>query len=388
MICNNDGSAPGGLRVAILGTGMIAEVHRRAAMLAGAQVVGAMASTPERSLAAAQRWHTQPIATLDALAALAPDVVHVCSPNNLHADHVEAAITSGAHVICEKPLATNSQTARRLMTLAQDHGRIATVPFVYRFHPLVREIRARAQDGEFGRWQLLHGSYLQDWLLSPHATSWRVDSSRGGPSRAFADIGSHWCDLMEFVTGERIASVAAAATITVPQRPATSQQSFSSGASAGPLITVDTEDAATIMFRTQSGVLGTAVISQVSAGRKNRLWFEFDGAFKSAVFDQETPETMWLGSEGSIEIVQRDPGRGSADQRRLSSLPPGHAQGYAQCFENYVADTYAAVRGELRDGLPTFADGARSADIIDAVMQAAATGRWVDVAASADGAAA
>ncbi|MBT2246128.1 Gfo/Idh/MocA family oxidoreductase [Sphingobium sp. BHU LFT2] len=369
------------LRVAILGAGMIGEVHRRAALLAGAELVGVMASSPERSAEAAAKWGVQAIGSLDDLAALELDMVHVCSPNNLHAAHVEAAVAAGAHVICEKPLAVGTQEALRLHALAADAGKVATVPFVYRFHPLVREIRARREAGEFGAWQLLHGSYLQDWLLSPQATSWRVDSGAGGPSRAFADIGSHWCDLMEFVTGERIASVMAAMTITVPERPAASHRSFSGGNTAGPLANVDTEDAATILFRTQRGVLGSAVISQVSAGRKNRLWFEFDGASKSAVFDQETPETVWLGREGSIEILQRSPEQGAADARRLSSLPPGHAQGYAQCFENFVADSYAAVLGEGPAGLPTFADGLRSARIIDAVIASAQSGAWVDVPA-------
>ncbi|WP_208025760.1 Gfo/Idh/MocA family protein [Amycolatopsis acidicola] len=349
------------VRAAILGTGMIGEVHRRAALLAGAEVVGAMASTPERSVEVAARWGTAPV-SLEDLAVLAPDVVHVCSPNGVHAEHVEAAVAAGAHVICEKPLAVGVDAAEWLARLAE--GRVATVPFVYRFHPLVREIRARVVAGEFGRWQLLHGSYLQDWLLSPSATSWRVDSAAGGPSRAFADIGSHWCDLMEFVTGERIESVTAATAITVPER-------------AGGK--VDTEDAATVVFRTVSGVLGSVTVSQVAAGRKNRLWFEFDGASRSAVFDQENPETVWLGSEASAEILARDPGRGSGEQRRLSSLPPGHVQGYAQCFENFVADTYAVIGGEHRDGLPTFADGVRSARIVDAVIESARSGQWVAV---------
>jgi predicted dehydrogenase len=371
------------LRVAIIGTGMIGEVHRRAALLGGAVLVGAMASTPARSADAAARWHTQPIVSLDDLKSLNVDVVHVCSPNQAHAGHVEAAVAAGAHVICEKPLAVTREEAERLQVLAGDAGRIATMPFVYRFHPLIREIRSRVQDGDFGKWQLLHGSYLQDWLLSPMATSWRVDSARGGQSRAFADIGSHWCDLMEFVTGERIASVCAAMTTTAAERPMNAQASFSGGGT-GPLVKVKTEDAAALLFRTRSGVLGSAVISQVSAGRKNRLWFEFDGAFKSAVFDQEAPETVWLGSEVSAEILQRDPGRGAPDQRRMSSLPPGHAQGYAQCFENFIADTYAVVRGEARDGLPTFDDGVRSARIVDAVIASAKRGSWVDIEPSGE----
>lgn len=368
------------LRVAILGAGMIGEVHRRAALLGGAQLVGVMASSAQRSAEAAQHWNTGAIADLAGLAGLGADVVHVCSPNALHATHVEAALAAGAHVICEKPLAVSSAEAQRLHDLAHSAGRIATVPFVYRFHPLIREIRARAFAGEFGGWQLLHGSYLQDWLLSSDATSWRVDPAAGGPSRAFADIGSHWCDLMEFVTGERIASVMAATTITVPQRPATSQVTFGGGNTHGPRVAVETEDAATVLFRTASGVLGSTVISQVSAGRKNRLWFEFDGAHRSAVFDQEYPESVWLGSETAAEVLVRDPGLGASDARRLSSLPPGHAQGYAQCFENFVADTYSAVRGQMPEGLPVFADGLRAARIIDAVIASSRENRWIDVA--------
>jgi len=352
------------VRVAILGAGMIGAVHRRAALLAGAQVVGVLASSPESSRRAAAEWGVAPLESLDELAALAPDVVHVCSPNGLHVEHVEAALAAGAHVICEKPLSVDTAQATRLADAAQTAGRVATVPFVYRFHPLVREIRARVQAGEFGAWQLLHGSYLQDWLLSPDATSWRVDPALGGASRTFADIGSHWCDLMEFVTGERIATVSAEMTTTVAER-------------AG--VTVTTEDAAVVTFRTTSGVLGSVTVSQVSAGRKNRLWFEFDGAHKSAVFDQENPETVWLGAAGSAEVLHRDASIGSSEQQRLSSLPAGHAQGYAQCFENFVADTYAAVRGENPEGLPTFADGVRSARIVDAVVESARTGTRVTV---------
>lgn len=368
-------------RIVMLGAGMIAEVHRRAALLAGAEVVGVLAADAAQTQAAAARWGCAGLIGLEDLAALKPDVVHVCSPNAVHAEHVRAALGSGAHVICEKPLATNESDAQALVAEAAALGRVTAVPFVYRFHPLVREIRARRQNGDFGAWQLLHGSYLQDWLVNPDATSWRVDSRQGGPSRAFADIGSHWCDLMEFVTGERIAQVMAAFTITVPERPAVSQVSFSGAAAEGPKVKVDTEDAATVLFRTTSGVLGSVVISQVSAGRKNRLWFEFDGARQSAVFDQENPETVWLGSEEGAQILNRSPGQGAPDARRLSSLPPGHAQGYAQCFENFVADTYAVVRGEPRDGLPNFTDGLRAARIIDAVIASAQAGAWVDVAA-------
>jgi predicted dehydrogenase len=346
------------MRVVILGTGMIGAIHRRSALAAGAEIVGVLASTPTRSAEVAAAWGTKPMTGIEDITDLAPDIVHVCSPNAAHAAQAEFALRAGAAVICEKPLGVDSAEAHRLADLADELGRVATVPFVYRFHPLVREIRARATAGEFGTWQLLHGSYLQDWLLDPADTNWRVTSATGGPSRTFADIGSHWCDLLEFVTGERIASVSADFTTTVPQRP---------GPDGSP-VSVDTEDAASVLFRTERGVLGTVTVSQVSAGRRNRLWFEFDGSVKSAVFDQENPETAWLGGASSDEVLHRSPGHGSADQRRLSVLPAGHPQGYAQCFDAFVDDTYAAVRGEHREGLPTFRDGARSADIVAAVV--------------------
>lgn len=354
------------LRAVILGGGMIGEIHRRSALAAGAMLVGAMASTPARSTQLAERWQTLALDSLDQLQALAPDVVHVCTPNALHAEQTRAALRAGAHVICEKPLAVSVAQAEELEALARELGRVATVPYVYRFHPLVREIRQRARDGEFGRWQLLHGSYLQDWLIAPESSNWRVDPQLGGLSRAFADIGSHWCDLMEFTTGERIAAVMASMSTTVAER-------------GGASPTHATEDACVVIFRTHSGVLGSLTVSQVSAGRKNRLWFEFDGARQSAVFDQEQPETVWLGRPDSALTLFRDPQQGCAEQRRLSVLPAGHAQGYAQCFDRFIADSYDAVRGARPDGLPDFGDGLRSARLIDAVIASARSGRWIDL---------
>jgi predicted dehydrogenase len=223
------------------------------------------------------------------------------------------------------------------------------------------------------------GSYLQDWLLGVDDTNWRVDAALGGPSRAFADIGSHWCDLVEWISGERFDSVVASLQTTVAERPAGSVQSFTAAVKGGPAQTVGTEDVAVALLRTKNGVLTTLTVSQVSAGRKNRLWFEIDGAKASLVFDQESPERLWVGERDSTRLLVRDPSRGSAEQRRLATLPAGHAQGYAQCFEAFVADTYAVIRGETRDGLPTFDDGWRSARIVDAVLASSKANSWVRI---------
>lgn len=364
---------------------MIGEVHRRAALLAGAEVVGVLASTPERSREVADSWGAeQAYASIDEVVAAELDAVHICTPNASHVPYAVQLMEAGKHVLCEKPLGISLADAQHAAAVAESTGVINTIPFAYRFHPMVREMQARVQSDEFGALNLIHGSYLQDWLLNPMATSWRVDPAAGGPSRAFGDIGSHWCDLIEWVTGDRIAEVVATTSISIPQRPGGSVASFSGVANDSPLVDVTTEDSAVVTFRTVGGVAGSTVISQLAAGRKNRLWVEIDGAQQSAVFDQELNEQLWIGTEEFTQLLVRDPGQGSSEQRRLSALPAGHAQGYAQCFENYVADSYAAIDaqrdgGEPPAGLPTFADGARAAAICDAVLTSAAEQKWVPV---------
>lgn len=372
-------------RVAILGVGMIGEVHRRAALLAGAEIAGVLASTPERSAAVATAWGVEhAYGSIDDVLASDVELAHICTPNSSHVPYATALMEAGKHVLCEKPLGVGLADARRAVEVAERTGMVNTMPFAYRFHPMVRELRARVQSAEFGAVNLMHGSYLQDWLLNPLATSWRVDPAAGGPSRAFGDIGSHWCDLIEWVTGDRIAELVSTTSITVKQRPAATAASFSAVESDAPLIDVTTEDSALILFRTVKDVAGSAVISQLSAGRKNRLWIEVDGMQQSAVFDQELPEQLWIGEDAATHLLVRDPNQGSTEQRRLATLPAGHPQGYAQCFEAYVADSYAAVdayegRGEVPDGLPTFADGARAAAICDAMLRSAVSRTWVAV---------
>ncbi|MEB2545612.1 Gfo/Idh/MocA family protein [Burkholderia cenocepacia] len=367
------------LTAAIIGAGMIGEVHLRAARLAGARIAGIVASTPERTSAAADRLGVNAYPSADAaIDDPAVDVLHICTPNATHHRLAMAALAAGKHVICEKPLAIHADQAAELAAAAVHANRVATVPFVYRYHPMVREARARVREGRIGALHMIHGSYLQDWLLGQHDTNWRVDPGAGGASRAFADIGSHWCDLVEWVSGERLASVVACLRTAVASRPAQSARTFAAEAAGdhASYRSVETEDVAGALFTTAHGVPVSLAVSQVSAGRKNRLWFEMDGAEASVVFDQEDAERLWVGTRDAATLLVRDPTRGSAEQRRLASLPAGHAQGYAQCFEAFVGDTYAEIRGERRDGLPTFEDGARSATIVDAVLASSREQNW------------
>jgi predicted dehydrogenase len=350
------------LRVGIAGVGFIGKVHAHAARTAGAVLAAVAANTPERSRAAAQSLQAERACSAEELVVADDiDVVHVCTPNHLHVPLAKAALSAGKHVICEKPLAPNLADARRLVSSAAEAAVVAAVPFVYRFYPTVREARARIRRGEAGPLQLLHGSYLQDY-------NWRVDPALGGASRAFGDIGVHWCDLVEFVTGHRIARLTARTHTAFPER-----QLDGGGAAAG------TEDAATVLFETDRSVPGSLVVSQISTGRKNRLWFSLDGAAASYVFDQELPDSLWVGTRDDNRVLPRGSESFSQEARRYAFLPAGHPQGFQDCFNAFVADVYAAIGGEQPDGLPTFADGLRAARLTAAVLESAATRSWVEV---------
>ncbi|SIM55218.1 Predicted dehydrogenase [Micromonospora cremea] len=354
------------VRVAVVGAGFMGQVHAEAARRAGARVVAAVASRPDGAAAAARAVGAdEGYPDLAALLGNAQiDVLHVCTPNASHASVVAAALSAGVHVVCEKPLATGSVEAAALVQAAG--VRVATVPFVYRFHPVVRELRARLAAGDAGVVASVTGSYLQDWLSRPSDDDWRVDAALGGPSRAFADIGSHWCDLFEFVADDRIARLSARTAVV-------HERARSNG--------TPTEDLAAVHFTTAAGTVGTLVVSQVAAGRKNRLHLELSGTEASFGFDQEDPERLWVGRREGGQTVLRDPGTLHPSAARYVRLPAGHAQGYQDCFDAFVADTYRAVRGEdVPDGLPTFTDGLRAARITDTVLaSAAADGAWTEV---------
>lgn len=370
------------LAIAIIGTGFIGEVHARAARRAGASVVAVGASTPERSQQAAHRLKARrTVNSPDELANASDiDVVHVCAPNTVHADYVEAALTSGKHVVCEKPLASEFATATYLTQLARGAGLIATVPYVYRFYATVRHARAMVQRGDTGPLHLIHGSYLQDWMSRPDDWSWRVDPELGGPSRAMADIGSHWCDLVEFVSGHRITRLVARLSIVFAERMATEHTaSFQRTSNQAVPRRVETEDAALMMFETDHGATGSVVVSQVSPGRKNRLWFELDGSSLAIAFDQEHPEALWIGGRDRVVLQARDPEQLAGQASHYSFLPPGHPQGYADCFDLFVADTYQAILGNDVDGLPTFDDGLRSVCLIESILESQSTQSWVEV---------
>jgi predicted dehydrogenase len=360
-------TTPSRLRAGFVGAGFMAEVHSRAARAAGADIAGIASSNPASAERAKDRLDVRKAYT--SISELVHDetidVIHICTPNATHHELAGIALKAGKHVVCEKPLATNVQDATELVELAAAAGTVATVPFVYRFHPMIREARERVASGQTGRISTIQGSYLQDWLLSRDDDNWRVDASVGGPSRAFADIGSHLCDLLEFVSGERITQVGAL-----------SKTLFSGRANHRD---IQTEDLVAAVFATEAGTVGNLLISQVAPGRKNRLMIEISGSESTLQFDQEAPETLWLGKRAGSQLLVRDPDALSPEAARLSVLPAGHPQGYQDAFNAFVADTYAAINGDIREGLPTFQDGLRSAILTESIIKSSKGGEWVDV---------
>jgi predicted dehydrogenase len=376
------------LGIGIIGAGFAARVHARAAQQAGARLIGVVGSGPEQSLEAAAALNAEmPFADARTLIEH-PDVsvVHICTPNYLHRDLVESALALRKHVVCEKPLATSPRDAEHLARRAAEAGVVAAVPFAYRYQAMVQEARAMVRDGQLGSVHVIHGSYLQDWLLSADNNNWRVNSDLGGKSRAFADIGSHWCDLTEWVSGQRILEVCATVQTVVPKRAATSRQSFESGASEAEADwqEVDTEDVACLLFRMTGDIVGTLTVSQVAAGRKNRIWIEIEGSEGNLAFNEERPDRLWIGRSGANQEVVRDPAQLSPDARRVSTLPAGHHEGFNDQFAAFLRDVYAAVAGGLRQ-FPNFDDGVRSAHITDAVLRSSASRSWVEVEPAPDG---
>ena len=349
----------------VIGMGFIGEVHIRAIRASGNNVSAVSAVTIDEAKVAAENNNVPNALTTEALMADPDiDVVHICTPNVFHAELAKMAIRNGKHVICEKPLAIAQTEALHLTNLAREAGVVATVPFIYRFYPSVREARAQIQASGISP-KLIHGFYLQDWLASIGTDNWRINPAIGGPSRAFGDIGVHWCDLVEFVTGHRIVRVNAQLLKVFETR--------------GNNRAVSTEDGGSILFQTDKGAQGALVLNQASAGRKNKLWFSIESPEYSFVFDQENPDSIWRGGVEVNETYMRATQGESSAANPYSFLPAGHPQGYQDCFNAFVADTYKAIDGQEIDGLPLFVDGFRASQLTEAVLQSAATEGWVDI---------
>jgi predicted dehydrogenase len=316
------------------------------------------------------------------------DAVHVCTPNHLHYPQTKDALAAGKHVLCEKPLAVTVTEARELVKQSDSSGLVTALHFNIRFYPLMSHIRAMIAAGELGKIYAVHGSYLQDWLFYDTDYSWRLEPEYSGQSRAIADIGSHWMDLIEFLTADRIGEVCAdmATVFKTRKKPLKPLETFS-GKMLKPEdykeIPIGTEDYATVMLRFSGGARGVFTVSQVSAGRKNRIYFEIDGSKKSVAWDSELPNQMWIGRrDGPNELLLRDPSLVHADSRELIGFPGGHNEGFPDTSKQLFKRFYAAVRAGKPAGqsrYPTFGDGLRELVLCDTILKSNKERAWLTV---------
>ena len=377
------------VRAAVIGAGFVGPHHVDAIRRTGyAEVVALAGTDPDRAAAKAASLGV-PRSTADAEDLLNDpdvDVVHICTPNTTHVAMAASAMHAGKHVVIEKPIATDTAGAEQLVAISRESGRHALVAFTYRGYPMVERARALVASGDLGSIRLVHGAYLQDWLADPTDWNWRVDPVAGGASRAVADIGTHWFDTVEHITGERIEAVFAdlATFMPVRHRPrGAASEAFARAGGETDEIAITSEDAATILVRFAGGGRGSCVISQVSPGNKNAFSFEIAGERQSLGWHQERPERLVLRSRDASTTLARSPE--SRPGPGIPSLPAGHPEGWSDALRDMFRPFYAAIAtgveaSEIHEmpvaAYPTLAAGARALRFVDAVLRSSREERW------------
>jgi predicted dehydrogenase len=375
------------LQTAVIGTGFVGRVHVEGVRRLGEVELAAIADQSDelahqfaRQLGV-DRSYGDYRRILDDPAIRA---VHICVPNSLHFEIAKAAMEAGKAVLCEKPLAASVSEAQEMVELARRHQVVHATSYNLRYYPLVQHMRRLVATGEIGDILAVQGTYSQDWLFYETDYNWRLEPEAGGKSRAMADIGSHWCDMVEYVTGCRITGLCAElqtfhATRKKPKRPIETY--------AGKLlqpedyvdVPIQTEDFGAILLRLGERARGALTINQVAAGRKNRLLIEIYGTRRGLAWDGESPNELWIGRrDGNNEFVVKDPSLLEAQARAYADLPGGHAEGYGDTFKQLFRRFYAAVRspGDSAD-IPTFEAGLRQLRLVDAVLDSSAKKSWV-----------
>jgi predicted dehydrogenase len=385
------------LTAAVVGTGFIGPVHAEALKRAGIHVRGMLGSSPEKSRAASAALRLE-VAYSDYAELLAdPQVhaVHITTPNKDHLDMVKRALDAGKHVVCEKPLAMTSAETAELVAYARRFPNLVTaVNYNIRFYPLMHHARDMVWAGEIGEIYAVRGGYIQDWLLFETDWNWRLVESEGGDLRAIGDIGTHWMDLINFITGLKVESLLAdLATFVSPRRkPRQAVATFKGKEQAGPteydLVDIHTDDWGSVLFRYAGGARGSMNVSQVSAGRKNFLNFEISGSKGSIGWNSENPNELWMGwRDRPNSILVKDPSLMSEGGRLTSSQPGGHAEGFPDTFKQL----YRAVYGYIEAGdyaaprpFPTFEEGHDELVLCEAIARSSATQAWVTIQESAE----
>jgi len=376
------------LRAAVIGAGFVGRAHIEALRRLAIPIQGVLGSSLARTQAACHSLGIVRVyQSMEELAKDASvDVVHVCTPNHLHFPETESALRAGKHVMCEKPLAMNTQETAALVELAREQGRVAAVTYNLRYYPLCQEAHALVKQGTIGEPRIAYGSYLQDWLFYPTDWNWRLDPELGGTMRAVADIGTHWLDLICWITGRNLKELCAdlATLIPVRQRPKGPVETFkkTDDMETEP-VRMTTDDYGSILLHFEGGLHGVLTVSQVSAGRKNRMWFEIDGSEGSLAWDEEEPNLLWIGSRKEANrFLIKDPSLMSPQARGYAAYPAGHAEGYPDTFVQLFKDLYGyIVAGDFKAprSFPTFETGHYQVKLCELISVSARERRWVEV---------
>jgi predicted dehydrogenase len=378
----------GMLRAAVIGAGFVGRAHIESLRRQGIPVVGVLGSSRDRAAESARALRIdRAYSSLDELAKdKEVDVVHICTPNHLHAEQTTVLMRAGKHVMCEKPLAMNTKESAQLIDLARKENRVGGVTYNLRYYPLCQQARAMVDAGAIGEPRLVHGSFLQDWLLYPTDWNWRLETQLGGDLRAVSDIGTHWMDLTSWVTARRITEVCTdlATVIPVRQKPRGRVETFQEGGkAASDAVKIATDDYASVLVHYEGNLRGVFTVSQVSAGRKARLWFEVDGSEGSLAFDTENPNTLWIGRRKQAnEEMMKDPSLMDPAARGYSVYPGGHTEGYPDTFAQLFKDFYAYIEAgdfAAKRRFPTFETGHVEMVLCDAIAVSGRERRWVKV---------
>jgi predicted dehydrogenase len=378
-------------KAAVVGTGFIGPVHIEALQRAGVCVRGVLGTTLKKSQAVAKCFGIERAYSdyEELLADDFVDVVHLTSPNRFHYAQAIQAIEAGKHVLCEKPLAMNSHESADLVRRADASPQKTGVNYNVRYYPVCIEAAEKVRQGEVGEVFHVSGSYVQDWLHQPTDFNWRVLSTEGGPLRALADIGTHWLDLVQSVTGLEVAAVCADLQTVYPvrKRPAGGVETFSGKIKSESQslidVDIDTEDYGAVLFRFRNGARGTMHVSQVTAGHKNTIRFEIAGSKQTLGWNSQHPDELWIGNRNKQnETLLRDPALMSSRAGRHTQYPGGHNEGFPDTFKQLFRSFYSSIEGDTDidwNPYPTFADGHREILLCEAIMKSANEQRWIDL---------
>ncbi len=314
------------------------------------------------------------------------DAVHICTPNAMHYSMTKDSLLAGKHVLCEKPLTTTVGEAAGLVSLARERKLRNCVCHNLRYYPMVQQMRRMREDGDLGRVLVVQGTYSQDWLLYETDWNWRIDAQAGGALRTMADVGTHWFDMAEHVTGLRVDSLCADLQTFFPtrQRPKQSVETFAGKtlrAKDVEEVRIETEDFGSVIFHMGELTRGCMTASQVSGGRKNRLNLEIYGTEASVSWDQERPDELWIGHRnGPNGIMLKDPASLQNQAASYADLPGGHSEGYDDTFKQVFRRFYRSIaEPDAPAEYPQMIDGLRHMQLLQAELESHRRRGWVDV---------